>query len=77
MHLSGQKSAVVEQKIVILLANLACYKHNKTMMMSNRELHKIALGLLSQHVSYAEQLVILVYNLIYKNAAGVKLYRRK
>lgn len=47
------------------------------MMMSNRELHKIALGLLSQHVSYAEQLVILVYNLIYKNAAGVKLYRRK
>jgi hypothetical protein len=59
------------------MGNLACFKSNKPTFMSNREIHKIILGLLEdKDISYHEYLINLLYNIVYKNSAALKLYRR-
>jgi len=45
--------------------------------MSNRDIHKVILGLLEdEDISYHQELLNLLYNIIYKNSAALKLYRR-
>jgi len=67
----------MEERIVTLLSNLACFKANKPTFMSNRDIHKVILGLLEdESIAYHSALVTLLYNIIYKNSAGLKLYRR-
>lgn len=71
------KFSLLEEKIVALLGNLACFKSNKAVFMSNRDVHKVILGLLEdQDNCYHSGLLILLYNILYKNAAAVRLYRR-
>ena len=45
--------------------------------MSNRDIHKVILGLLEDpDVTYHPALLTLLYNLVYKHSAALKLYRR-
>jgi hypothetical protein len=73
-----QKSSLVSEKILELLSNLSAFKLNKAIFMQNREIHKTILGQLeSEDVEYKTHLLTLMYNLIYRHAPGVKLYKRK
>jgi len=69
--------SLLEEKISTLLANLACYKHNKPTLMSCKHLHKTVLGLLEDpSTNFRPTLLSLLYNLLYKNSQALKLYRR-
>lgn len=75
--LRAGKFSIMEEKVAILLSNLACYKHNKPTLMNCKELHKTVLGLLEDpDTSFRATLLSLLYNLLYKNSAALKLYRK-
>jgi hypothetical protein len=75
--LRAGKLSMLEEKITTLLSNLACYKHNKPTLMSCKDLPKTILGLLEDpQTSYRHSLLCLLYNILYKNSAALKLYRR-
>ena len=45
--------------------------------MSNRDVHKVILGLLEDpSIPYHSALLTLLYNLVYKHSAALRLYRR-
>lgn len=76
--LSLQQSEVVEHKIIHLLINLAAFKHSKATFMACKDIHKVCLGLLSDaDYEHKQSVLELIYNILYKNAAGIKLYKRK
>ena len=59
------------------MANLACFKHNKAIFMNCKDLHKTILGLLEDpEIIFKSLLLSLLYNLLYKNSAALKLYRK-
>ena len=76
--LSIQPSEIIEELIVDCLVNFACYKHHKPIFMASKEVHKVCLGLLGDsNIGYRGKLLYLLYNIIYKNAAGLKIYRKQ
>lgn len=73
-----EQAETVDMKVLHLLTNLASYKHNKAAFMACNDIHKVCLGLLSDPVYQLKQEILsLLYNILYKNAAGTRLYRRK
>lgn len=47
------------------------------MFMASKEVHKTCLGLLSEpEYENKEKVLCLIYNILYKNAAGIRMYRR-
>jgi hypothetical protein len=73
-----QHSDVVEEKILELLINLAAFKHSKATFMASKEIHKVCLGLLSEpEYEHKEKILYLIYNILYKNAAAIKIYKKK
>jgi hypothetical protein len=64
--------------VLQLLINLSCFKHGKAAFMACKDIHKVSMGLLgTPEYPHKEMLLMLLYNLLYKNAAGIKMYKRR
>jgi len=64
----------------MLLANLSYSKHNKALFVGNKELHRAVMTTLTApkaHQEHKKYMLKLLYNLLYKSAAAIKIYKRK